>query len=89
MRIMEGTMKDRLCRSHQQAIGQLFQIGLAATSLRKCTADPYVQEQLLHMVAELDQVIAALHSVTFELVPDSGVPLDLVPEPPGFEPPAA
>ena len=89
MRTMEGTMTDRVYRSHQQAIGQLFQIGLAATSLQRCTADPYVQEQLLRMVAELDQVIAALRSIAFELVPDSGVALELVPEAPGSEPPAA
>ncbi len=41
------------------------------------------------MVANLDQVIAALRSVTFDLVPDSLAALELVPEPPGSEPPAA
>ena len=58
-------------------------------ALQKRTADPYVQEQLLRMVANLDQVIAALRSVTFDLVPDSLAALELVPEPPGSEPPAA
>ena len=89
MPIMEVTESGRVYHSHQQAIGQLFQIGLAATSLQKRTADPYVQEQLLSMVADLDQVIAALRSVTFDLVPDSLAALELVPELPGSEPPAA
>ncbi len=89
MPIMEGTASGGVYQSHQQAIGQLFEIGLVATSLQKRTADPYVQEQLLRMVANLDQVIAALRSVTFDLVPDSLAALELVPEPPGSEPPAA
>ncbi len=88
VRIMEMTVTDRVYHSHQQAIGQLFEIGLGATSLQKCTADPYVQEQLLHMVAELDQVIAALRSVTFDLFSESQMPLELVAEAPGSEPPA-
>jgi hypothetical protein len=88
VRIMEGTVPGRVYRSHQQAIGQLFQIGLAATSLHERTADPYVQEQLLGMVTDLDQVIAALRSMTFDLVPDSHnsqAALELVAEPPGSE----
>jgi hypothetical protein len=89
VRIMEGTVSDGVYHSQQQAIGQLFQIGLAATSLQKRTADPYVQEQLVRMVADLDQVIAALRSVTFDLVPSSQAPLELVPKTPGSEPPAA
>jgi hypothetical protein len=40
------------------------------------------------MVAELDQVIAALRSVTFDLLPESQVPLELVAEPPASERPA-
>jgi hypothetical protein len=60
----------------------------AAASLDERTADHYVQEQLLGMVTDLDQVIAALRSMTFDLVPDSHnsqAALELVAEPPGSE----